>query len=123
MVEASAGSQKLGVSDRGRRSGAGLTARLITLVMLPVSTMCGLAGSVIFSRLSSATQAGAVDHGAIGLSALVALGDSLHVQQSVEAFDARFVQVGVSRAVATNFIGFDCIAAGLYSSTITQNIV
>jgi diguanylate cyclase (GGDEF)-like protein len=80
---------------------------LIALVMLPVTAMCGLAGSVVLSHRSAATQALAVDHGVIGLSELVALRDALQAQQSVEAFDVRFVEVGATRAAATGFLGFD----------------
>ena len=89
------------------RSGVAVTTRLIALIMLPVTAMCLLAGSVVFSRLSTATQARIVDHGVVGLSELVALRDALHAQQSSAEFDVRFLQVGVTRAVASAYIGFD----------------
>src|ERR1035438_5971100 len=90
-----------------RRSGSSVTTRLIGLVMVPVTAMCVLAGSVVYSRQSAAAQSQPVDHGAIAMSELVALGDALHSQQTVEAFDARYIEVGVTRAVATTFLGFD----------------
>jgi diguanylate cyclase (GGDEF)-like protein len=90
-----------------RSSGIGVTFRLIALVMLPVTAMCVLAGSVVLSRRISSSQAGAVDRGVVWMSQLVELRDALHAQQSVEAFDARFLEEGVTRAAATGFIGVD----------------
>jgi diguanylate cyclase (GGDEF)-like protein len=86
---------------------AGVTTRLITLVMLPVTAVCLLAGSVILSHRSAAAQAVGVEQGVVGLGQLLALRDALHTLQSAEAFDARFTELGVTREVATAFIGFD----------------
>jgi diguanylate cyclase (GGDEF)-like protein len=87
-----------------------VTARLIALVMLPVTAVFILSGSVVLSRGSAATQAVAVDQGINGLSELVALRNALHDQQSVEAFEVRFVQLGVTPATASTFLGFDLAA-------------
>ncbi|MEY2458700.1 MAG: hypothetical protein QOG30_530, partial [Acidimicrobiaceae bacterium] len=84
-----------------------MTTRLITLVMLPVTAMCLFAGSVVLSHRSSAADAMAVERSATGLNDLVALRAGLQVQQMVEAFDVRFAELGVTRAVATAFLGVD----------------
>ena len=88
----------------------GVTARLITLVMLPVTVTCLLAGSFVFSHWSAATHAAAIDDGVSALSHLVKLRDSLHTQQAVEAFNVRFDQLGVTQAAATTFVGVDWAA-------------
>jgi diguanylate cyclase (GGDEF)-like protein len=75
--------------------------------MLPVTVMCLLSGSVVLSRRSAAAQALEVDHGVPALSELVTLRDALHTLQSLAAFDARFVQLGVTPSAASAFIGFD----------------
>jgi diguanylate cyclase (GGDEF)-like protein len=84
-----------------------VTARLIALVMLPVTAMCVLAGSVVLSHRSAAAQAVDVEHGVVGLGELLTLRDALHTLQSAEAFDVRFAELGITREVATTFIGFD----------------
>ncbi|MEY2406429.1 MAG: hypothetical protein QOG39_1345, partial [Acidimicrobiaceae bacterium] len=78
--------------------------------MLPVTAMCVLAGSVVVSRQSSAAQANSVDGGVIGLSQIVALRDGLHAQQTVEAFNVRLEQSGITRDTATAAVGFDWAA-------------
>jgi diguanylate cyclase (GGDEF)-like protein len=95
------------VPSADRRSGAGVTTRLIALVMLPLTAMCLLAGSVVFSHRSLAARAVAVDEGVTELSDLVAVRDALLVQQATAAFDVRFEELGVTRALASEFIGFD----------------
>jgi diguanylate cyclase (GGDEF)-like protein len=84
-----------------------VTTRLIALVMLPVTAMAVLAGSVVSSRRSTAAQAMSVDHGVVGLSQLVALREALHAQQFLEAIDVRVAQVGTTRVAVTTFLGFD----------------
>ena len=92
------------------RAGVGVTARLLALVMVPVAALGMLAGSVVLSHRSSAAQAVAVEHGVISLSDLVALRDALHDQQSDQAFDVRFEQLGVTPADASAFLGFNVAA-------------
>jgi diguanylate cyclase (GGDEF)-like protein len=87
-----------------------VTARLVALVMLPVTAMCVGAGSVVLSRRSTAVQAAAVDHGVIGLSELVGLRSALQSLQSVETIDSRVTQLGVTRAEASAVLGFDVAA-------------
>jgi diguanylate cyclase (GGDEF)-like protein len=90
-----------------RRSGFGVTTRLIALVMLPVTVMCGVAGSVVWAHRSTATRALAVEHGVAKLSELLELRDALHTLHAVQAFDVRFLQLGVTRDLAVSFIGVD----------------
>jgi diguanylate cyclase (GGDEF)-like protein len=88
-----------------------VTARLVALVMLPVTVMCVLAGSVVLTRRTSAAQAEAVDVGMSELADFVVLRDALQDLQTIAAFDVRFGQVGVTRATATAFLGVDWSAA------------
>ncbi|HVE19932.1 MAG TPA: GGDEF domain-containing protein, partial [Ilumatobacteraceae bacterium] len=89
------------------RPAAAVTTRLIALVMLPVTAMCVLAGSVVVAHRSAAAQAVDIEQGVDGLEPLLAVRHALHTLQSAEAFDVRFQEFGVTREVATTFIGFD----------------
>ena len=94
--------------DRTRhRSRFGVTARLVALVMLPVTVMCLLVGSVVSSHWSLAQRADSIDDGVVVLTGLVELRAGLHQELSAAEFDVRFGQVGVTRAEAIAFIGFD----------------
>ena len=93
-------------------SGVGITARLLALVMLPITVMCVLAGSVVLSRRSTAARALTVEHRAIHLSELSALRSDLQALHSVEAIDARVVQLGVTLAAASKVLGFDVATEG-----------
>jgi diguanylate cyclase (GGDEF)-like protein len=84
-----------------------VTARLLALVMLPVTAMCFLTGSVVLSHQSTAVRAHEVEQGIVDLRALVELRDALHSLQTVAAFEQRSVELGVEREVATAFLGFD----------------
>ncbi len=97
----------MSTDSRSRRAGTGVTTRTIALIMLPLSAMCVLAGSVVLSHRSSASEAAHVDSGVATLGELVAFRHSLHVLQSVAAFNARVVDFGVTPAAATAFLGFD----------------
>ena len=88
-------------------SGLGVTGRLIALVMLPVTVMCGLAGSIVLTHRSTATSAVAVEERVAELSNLLELRDALHTMQAVRAFDVRFPQLGVTREFVVDFIGVD----------------
>ena len=90
-----------------RRPAAAVTTRLIALVMLPVTAMCVLAGSVVVSHRSAAAQAVDIEQGVVGLGPLLAVRDAFHTLQSAGAFDVRFQEFGITREVATEFIGFD----------------
>ena len=79
----------------------------MALVMLPVTVMSVLIGSILVSHWSLAERAHGVDDGVAGVSALVDLHAALHKQQAAEEFDVRFAQFGVTRDVAKTFIGFD----------------
>ncbi|MEY2447528.1 MAG: hypothetical protein QOH79_1004 [Acidimicrobiaceae bacterium] len=92
---------------RPHLSEVGVTTRLIALVMLPVTVMFLLAGSVVLARRTSAANATAVDRGVGGLSEVVALLDALHELHAVAAFEVRFDQFGVDLSVASAYIGFD----------------
>ncbi len=90
-----------------RRSGWGVTARLLGLVMLPVTVMCVLTGSVVLAHRSSATRANSVEAGVSGLNDLVALRAKLNDEQAAARFDVRFAELGTTREEAVAFIGFD----------------
>ena len=60
-----------------RRRAAGVTARLIALVMLPVTVMCVLGGSVIVDRRAAAAQAEDIEQGIVGLGELLSLRTAL----------------------------------------------
>ncbi|MEY2423257.1 MAG: hypothetical protein QOI95_3324 [Acidimicrobiaceae bacterium] len=85
----------------------GVTTRLIALVMLPVTAMCLLAGSVVLSRRGSASEAVAVDRGVVALNEMVTLRDALLVQETSSVFDGRVLELGTTREIATTFLGFD----------------
>ena len=87
-----------------------MTTRLMALVMLPVTVMCLLAGSVVLSHRSLSSDAIAVNHGVVELSRLVRLRGGLRAQESVATFDVRFAQLGVTRSIASDFLGFDIAA-------------
>ncbi|MDB5876519.1 MAG: hypothetical protein JWQ07_5961, partial [Ramlibacter sp.] len=92
--------------DRERQS-TGVTTRLVALVMLPVTALCVLAGSVVVAHSSAARQAANIETGVSRLAHVLALRDGLHTLQSAEAFEVRFVELGITKAVATTFIGLD----------------
>jgi diguanylate cyclase (GGDEF)-like protein len=88
-------------------SSRGITSRLIALVMLPVTAMCVLAGSVTLAHRSAAAEAVDIEESVIGLGDLLAIRDGLHSLQSAAAFDVRYTELGITREAATTFIGFD----------------
>jgi diguanylate cyclase (GGDEF)-like protein len=87
-----------------------VTARLVALVMLPVTAMSVLAGTVVLSHASTAAHAKAVDHGVAELDHLVTLRDSLHEQQAVQQFYVRFAELATTREAASAFLGVDLAA-------------
>lgn len=86
---------------------AGVTARLIALVLLPITVLCLVASSALMTHWRTAAHAAEVDDGVGELSLLVQLRDALREQQSVAEFDVRFGQLGVTAAEAASFIGVD----------------
>src|SRR5689334_3198426 len=92
---------------RSHGSRTGVTARLIALVMVPVTVMCGLAGSIVLSSHASAGRVMAVDRGVAELSELVTLRDALTVTEASLKFDLRVASMGVDRSIATSALGFD----------------
>ena len=88
----------------------GVTSRLIGLVMLPVTVMSVLAGSVVYSHRSLAADAVAVDEAVNNLSQLIALRNALLVEESVESFDIRFAELDVTRDAVSEFLGVDLTA-------------
>ena len=84
-----------------------MSVRLLALVMLPVTAMTALAGTVVLSSRESADAAVAVDHGVEKLATLVDLRDAIHSEQSVVAFTARFFQLGVSPDEAAVYLNVD----------------
>jgi diguanylate cyclase (GGDEF)-like protein len=84
-----------------------VTARLIALLLLPVTVLCLVASSAVMSHWSTAAQAATVDDGVGELSLLVELRGALREQQSVAAFTLRFTQLGVTSEEAATFIGVD----------------
>jgi diguanylate cyclase (GGDEF)-like protein len=92
----------------------------MALVMLPVTVMCLLAGSVVLSQRTLSNEAVAVDHGVVQLRQLVKLRGGLRAQEAVATFDVRFAQLGVTRSTASTFLGFD-IAAQVAPARIAAN--
>ncbi|HUP76148.1 MAG TPA: EAL domain-containing protein [Acidimicrobiales bacterium] len=90
-----------------RRPVAGVTARLIALVLLPVTVLCLFASTAVMAHWSTATRAATVDESVGELALLVELRDALREQQSVAAFAVRFLELGVTPDQATTFIGVD----------------
>ncbi|MEP7113824.1 MAG: diguanylate cyclase, partial [Ilumatobacteraceae bacterium] len=84
-----------------------MTTRLIALVMLPVTGLGVFAFSIVVAHRSAAAQAVRIEQGVVGLGDLLAVRDSLHSLQSSVSFDVRYTELGISRDVATTFIGFD----------------
>ena len=82
----------------------------MALVMLPVTVMCLLAGTVVLSHRSLSEEAIAVNRSVVALSNLVKLRDGLRSQESIATFDVRFAQLGVTRDLASTFLGFDIAA-------------
>jgi diguanylate cyclase (GGDEF)-like protein len=98
------------VTNRLRRRtnpGTGITVRLVALVLLPVTVMCAFAGTVVVSRHATSVQADAVERELGQLTGLVDLRDALRTQQSLQAITVRLTQLGVTRAVASQFLGID----------------
>jgi diguanylate cyclase (GGDEF)-like protein len=95
---------------RSTHPGIGITTRLVALVLLPVTVMCVLAGTVVLSRRATASQAVAVADDVTHLSRLVALRDALHTQDSLAQIEVRLKQLGVTAAVASQFLGIDLTA-------------
>jgi diguanylate cyclase (GGDEF)-like protein len=90
--------------------GVSITTRLVALVLLPVTVMCALAGSVVLSRRSTSAQAVAVAHEVTHVARLATLRDALHTQQSLGGIGVRLSQLGVTPTVASQFIGIDLTA-------------
>ena len=78
--------------------------------MVPVTMLAVIAATVVLDHRSSARDAATVNAGVAKLSDLVAMRDGLLAQQSLEAFDVRFEQLGVTTADASKFIGIDLVA-------------
>jgi diguanylate cyclase (GGDEF)-like protein len=85
----------------------GVTGRLVALVMIPVSVMCALAGSVVVSRNATARDAMSIDRGVVTLNALVELHSAMAAQRAVESFAVRMEQFGVTFAKAEGVMGVD----------------
>ena len=85
----------------------GVTARLIALVMVPVSVMWVLAGSAVASRSATAGDAVSIDRGVVTLNALVELHSAIAAQQSEQSFALQMEQFGVTIAQAEAAIGVD----------------
>lgn len=79
----------------------------MALVLLLVTVMCVFAGSVVVSHRSVAAAAAAVDRRVATLNELVALRSAVDDQRSAQAFEAQVALVGVPRAAAVTFVGFD----------------
>jgi diguanylate cyclase (GGDEF)-like protein len=92
---------------RASHPGVGITVRLVTLVLLPVTLLCAFAGTMVLSREATATQADAVEGELRHLTGLVDLRDALRTQQSLQAMTVRLAQLGVTPAVASQFLGID----------------
>jgi diguanylate cyclase (GGDEF)-like protein len=75
--------------------------------MLPVTAMCVLGGSVIVAHRAAAAQAVDIEQGIVGLGELLTIRNSLQALHSVATFDLRYTELGITREVATTFIGFD----------------
>src|SRR4051794_16288712 len=84
--------------------GTGITVRLVALVVLPVIVLCAFAGTMVASRHATAAQADAVDRGLGELTSRVVLRDALRTQQSLQAITVRLAQLGVTPAVASQFL-------------------
>jgi diguanylate cyclase (GGDEF)-like protein len=105
------------VADRARsrlratrtrhEGGVGVTARLLALVMLPVTVMCGLSGSAVLSSKSSEGEAQAIDRGVAQLSDLVKLAHALHRLEESARMDVGVEALGIDRSIVTRGLGFD----------------
>jgi diguanylate cyclase (GGDEF)-like protein len=96
---------------RPSHPGTGMTVRLVALVLLPVMVMCAFAGTVVLSRRATAAQGVAVARGLNIVNRLVGLRDALQAQQALQAMTVRLAQLGVTPAVASQFLGVDLTAA------------
>ena len=94
---------------RPSHQGTGTTVRLVALVLLPVTVMCGLAGSDVLARRATATRAVAVEHRVTALSRLVTFRDALDTQESLQAMTVRLANLGVTPEVASGYIGVDLV--------------
>jgi diguanylate cyclase (GGDEF)-like protein len=73
--------------------------------------MCVFAGTAVMTRRATAAQGLAMEKELTTFSRLVDLRDALHTQQSLQAMRVRMAQLGVTPAVASQFIGVDLVAA------------
>jgi diguanylate cyclase (GGDEF)-like protein len=85
----------------------GVTARLLVLVLVPVTATSLMGATFLSGRLAAARQADAVDHGVGKLRDLVMLRSALHTQQSISSMDLRLEQLGAERTAAVTFLGYD----------------
>ena len=88
-----------------------MTTRLVALVMLPVTVICGLAGTVLMSHQAQVRNALAVDRGTTHLQRLVELQNGLQTMRAIGSFEVRFDQLGVSTAEVADLLGFDPTAS------------
>lgn len=95
------------LGTRHGRGAVGVTGRLVALVMIPVTVMCGLALSRVTTLRATAGGALAIDRGVVQLSALVELHASLAAQQAVEEFFVRIDELGTTPASGDTFLGVD----------------
>ncbi|MCU1591123.1 MAG: hypothetical protein JWP11_2379 [Frankiales bacterium] len=102
---------------RPSHPGIGITVRLVTLVLLPVTVLCAFAGTMVLSRQATATQGDAVERELSYLSRLVDLRDAVRTEQSLQAMTVRLAQLGVTPSVASRFLGIDLAAEAAKART------
>lgn len=93
--------------SRARGPVSGVTFRLMALVLVPVTVMCVLSGSIVVSHRSAAAAAEAVDRRVSVLSELSVLRSAIEVQLADRMFEARIAELGVPRAAAIELVGYD----------------
>jgi diguanylate cyclase (GGDEF)-like protein len=108
---------------RRTHPGTGISVRLVSLVLLPVTVMCAFAGTMVVSRHATSTQADAVERELGQLTGLVDLRDALRTQQSLQAITVRLSQLGVTRAVASQFVGINLVAEAAKARTRASTAV
>lgn len=95
------------MSDRAIGSYASVTARLIVLVMVPLTVMSGFAVSAVVARRSASAGAHSIHEGVVELRSLVELHGALETQKSTTAFVRRVAELHVPLEAASTLMGVD----------------
>jgi diguanylate cyclase (GGDEF)-like protein len=89
------------------RTGTGVTARLVALVLIPVTVMGSLVGAQVVPRWNTAAQAETIDAEVGHLARVVELHSALECLRFLAAFEVRIGELGMTVPATSELVGVD----------------